>query len=95
MEVTLAVDNIKCGGCANSIQTKLAEVAGITEVSVDIEPGLVVFRADSEQAFEEAKAKLASMGYPETGSVAGVGAMGAKAKSYVSCAIGKMTNEDE
>ena len=35
--------------------------------------------------------KLKSMGYPEKGSVAGIEAGITNAKSFVSCAIGRMT----
>jgi copper chaperone len=35
--------------------------------------------------------KLKSMGYPEKGSVAGLAAGITNAKSFVSCAIGRMT----
>ena len=59
------VDNIKCGGCRNSI------VKGLSALP-DVE-------------------KLRSMGYPETGTAQGLGAAVADAKSFVSCAIGRLT----
>jgi len=45
-----------------------------------------------EPTIREAVAiKLKSMGYPEKGSLKGLDAGLANAKSYVSCAIGRMT----
>ena len=44
MRLEIQVDNIKCGGCANTIRTKLEE-AFEAPVSVDIEHGVV--RIDS------------------------------------------------
>ena len=87
------VDNIKCGGCANSINQKLLKVDGVQEVSVDIEKGQIsVITDDHSELFKQSvSARLQSMGYPEKGSVDGFDSVKAKATSYVSCAIGKMT----
>ena len=52
------VVNIKCGGCARSIDKAL-------------------------------RATLLRLGYPETGSAAGLQALAAKGKSFVSCAVGR------
>ena len=48
MEASIIIQNLKCGGCANTITKGLTEINGVTEVKIDV------------------------------------------AKSYVSCAIGKM-----
>ena len=62
-----------------------------TEVDVDIETGAVHLHGDPARR-PEAAALLAGMGYPETGSVRGVKAATARAKSFVSCAIGRIDN---
>ena len=59
MKHRFEVMNIKCGGCARSIERAL--------------------RADP--------------GYPEAGSAAGMKALKAKAKSFVSCAVGRLASE--
>ena len=69
------VENIKCGGCANSISQKLLTIERVERVAP--------FRAMILEA-------LARMGYPEKGSVEGLGSVKAKATSYVSCAVGKL-----
>ena len=62
-------------------------------LTVDIEQGIV--RIDSaKERRREIVARLASLGYPETGTAEGVRAATAKAKSFVSCAIGRMSGTD-
>ncbi len=93
MTLEIQVDNIKCGGCANTIRTKL-EQAFEAPVSVDIEQGIVRVDTTGERR-QEIVARLAKLGYPETGSAEGIEAASAKAKSFVSCAIGRMSGTDK
>lgn len=90
MYFEMQVENIKCGGCANSIQNLLDSLEGVSDTQVDIEAGSVSCTLESDTLKEQVKQCLLKQGYPEVGTVEGLGAMGAKAKSYVSCAIGKM-----
>jgi copper chaperone len=91
MSYAIAVENIKCGGCANSIRSKLLEQELAQAVEVDIERGEVRIEGNPEWR-DQATLALARMGYPEVGSVEGMKAAAAKAKSYVSCAIGRIDN---
>ncbi len=86
------VENIKCGGCVNSIQSKLKEIDGVTDVDVDIENGVVDIKtSDDNDATRDILAKaLLGMGYPEEGTAEGFSSVKAKATSFVSCAVGKM-----
>lgn len=93
MSYSIDVENIKCGGCANSIRKGLLEHQGVTDVVVDIEGGRVTIDGDDSQRDELAMA-LAHMGYPEVGSVEGLKAAAAKAKSFVSCAVGRIDSKD-
>lgn len=88
----VAVENIKCGGCANTIKNKLLAIPEIHQVEVEIQPGLVKISADLAQK-NQVVALLAQLGYPEVGSVEGLKSVGAKAKSFVSCAIGRMSED--
>lgn len=92
MQQFIDVENIKCGGCAHSIVSKLSALNGVESVYVDVENGRVSFFAESVLR-NQVKAVLLGLGYPETGSVEGVKAVGVKAKSFVSCAIGKVSKE--
>lgn len=91
MSYTIAVENIKCGGCASSIRSKLIERRMARSVEVDVDNGEVHIEGDAESRNEVALA-LAKMGYPEVGSVEGTKAAAAKAKSFVSCAVGRVDN---
>lgn len=90
MQLRLEVDNVKCGGCGRSIEKALLADARISRVSVDPAQGLVVIDADVDVR-ADAYAALAKLGYPERGSVEGLKAAAATAKSFVSCAIGRMS----
>ena len=88
MNMIIEVENIKCGGCVNSITGKLQSLPGVNAVEVDIEAGTVSIDGD-ESLRNDYISALAGIGYPETGSVNGLGSATAKAKSFVSCAIGR------
>ncbi len=89
MEQTIAVDNIKCGGCANTIKKKLTEQFSPNAIEVDIEQGVITLSADSLDMSAVEKTLL-GIGYPRQGTAAGLDNVKAKAVSFVSCAIGRM-----
>ena len=93
MTYQISVENIKCGGCASTIRSKLEAMAGVEKVDVDIAAGIVNVdgSADTRHAVTE---RLLKLGYPESGSAEGIAAAAAKAKSFVSCAVGRMSSDD-
>lgn len=91
MKTEIQVENIKCGGCAATIKKKLLTDERITDVEVDIELGLVMIESIAA-AESDFSSTLLAMGYPQSGSAEGIAAAKAKAKSFVSCAIGKVDN---
>ena len=91
MSYTIAVENIKCAGCASSIRGKLVDEELARAVDVDIDRGEVHVDGNPEWR-ERVIEALARIGYPEVGSVEGMKAAAAKAKSVVSCAIGRIDN---
>jgi len=95
MQIAIEVENIKCGGCANSITGKLMEDERIQTVEVDVDNGIVTLEANSDEVRTDAISSLLKMGYPETGSVEGLKAVKAKASSFVSCAVGRMSQDSE
>jgi copper chaperone CopZ len=78
------VDNIKCGGCMNSIKTALLKLNGVTAVEIFKEEDKVCVSGIAVEK-EVLVAKLSSLGYPEKGNNNFI----SKAKSFVSCAVGK------
>jgi copper chaperone len=91
MNIEIEVENIKCGGCASTIINKLGNADGVQDVGVDVESGMVTIDGDASRR-EQYAGILASIGYPEAGTVQGLGSAGAKAKSFVSCAVGRLNN---
>lgn len=89
MKTRIHIQNLKCGGCANTIIKNLTQLNAISDVEVDVEDSVVSFEMESEKDLEQVKTTLKKIGYPEDGEV---NSLGSKAKSYVSCAVGKMSS---
>jgi copper chaperone len=87
MNYTLEIQNLKCGGCVNTVTKELSKIDGITDIKVNDETSVVKFSSEVTEALDLVKSKLASIGYPVVGDD---NSIIDKAKSYVSCAIGKM-----
>lgn len=88
MQTTIYIQNLKCGGCANTITKGLNDIETVKNVHVNVEDSSVTFDYEMDEKLSEVKTKLKSLGYPEDGEA---NSLGSKAKSYVSCAIGKMS----
>ncbi len=80
----IEVVNIKCGGCAKSIEDALAK-NGLTKVKVDPSCQMVEFDGDETVA----EAVLTKMGYPKAGSEE-ANSLLKKAKSFASCMVGRV-----
>jgi len=91
MAYDISVENIKCGGCANTITTRLNEMDTIDSCEVDVEKGIVSINGD-ESSREQVTQLLLKLGYPESGTAEGLKAATAKAKSFVSCAVGRINS---
>lgn len=89
MKTTVYIQNLKCGGCANTITKNLSTLDDVSDVFVGVEEASVTFDYTAEHSLALVKETLAKLGYPEDGEE---NSLGAKAKSMVSCAIGKMTS---
>ena len=83
---TIHVHNIKCGGCANSITQAIAKFGTYQDIKVNVTDGMIELGHDASDDLTALKAKLASMGYPEDDPT-----MVQNVKSFVSCAIGRVT----
>ena len=89
MKTEFQVQNLKCGGCANTIVSKLEAMEDVEEVQVNPESGMVRVRYGSEPTAVMLREKLRTLGYPVLEDDNGVLL---KAKSYVSCAVGRFGN---
>jgi len=83
------VQNVKCGGCANTLITKLADEFGKIEVNLEVMPREITVEINEEKIPALRKA-LHSLGYPMADETLGfVHNTTAQAKSFLSCTIGK------
>ncbi|RAJ16400.1 heavy-metal-associated domain-containing protein [Olleya aquimaris] len=86
MKTSIIIQNLKCGGCAHTITTKLSEIKNITNINVDEEDSKVSFSYINETDAFTVKDALKSLGYP---SIDDTNSLTSKAKSFASCAKGK------
>ncbi len=80
------IENLKCGGCASTIIKKINSIEGVKNTEVNTEKSLVTFICN-DSLLNEVKNKLSKLGYPPVGDK---NTMLHKAKSFVSCATGKI-----
>lgn len=85
----IAIDNLKCGGCEASILKGLKSMDGVSKVAVNHANQTVEVDAPASLRGKITE-QLRHMGYPEQGSISGISAGLANAKSYVSCAVGRL-----
>lgn len=89
MQHVLTIDNLKCGGCAATITRSVSQLPDISDVRVDTDMSTVTFQRNSRDVDDVAK-RLDELGYPIQGTASGLHGAVAAAKSYVSCAIGRV-----
>lgn len=87
MKTTVNIQNLKCHGCANTITKRLNELEDVTNVVVSNDDDSVTFEYTQDTTIEKATKLLSQLGYPISGEG---NSLGKKAKSFVSCAIGRM-----
>lgn len=89
MTKVFQVENVKCGGCANTLINGLKEEFGDVFVNLDKFPREITVDIN-ENDEEKLKLKLRSLGYPlSSDDLSGLEKATTTAKSFVSCAIGK------
>lgn len=84
MNHTIDVENMKCGGCMHTITKALLELPNVRSVEIDQATGRIRVEGEIERAL--LVDRLNTLGYPELGN----NSMARRAKSLVSCAIGKL-----
>jgi copper chaperone CopZ len=90
MTELIKVENIKCGGCMNSIKTALLKLDNVQEVSIDRDTETISVSSALPLDRELLVNQLAKMGYPEIGN----NNLLLKAKSFVSCAVGNFSKSN-
>ncbi len=86
--------NVKCAGCAGTVKKALKEEFGKVDVNLEVEPRIITLVTDKNFNEENLRKKMKKLGYPfEDEELGTFEEIGTKAKSFVSCAIGKMDSE--
>ena len=89
MKQTFKVNNVKCGGCASTLKTKLMKNFGEVEVNLELMPREITLDIEEKEIIN-LRIALKDMGYPMSDEDLGFFEdSGMKAKSFVSCAVGK------
>ncbi len=88
MTTTISIENLKCGGCAATIKKGILAIDSVESIEVDVDTSEVIV-SHLENVVDKIKDKLSSLGYPESGDK---NTIVHKAKSFVSCAVGRLEN---
>ena len=95
MKKTIKVENVKCAGCASTLTNKLKDELGEIEVNLEVTPREITLDL-ADDKLDSLHDALKGLGYPISGESFGfIEDTSIKAKSFVSCAIGKVDNFKE
>ena len=67
MKHTIEIQNLKCGGCAKTIENYLGQIANLELGNIDIGTGSITINTTSEETLSLAEKKLQELGYPIIG----------------------------
>lgn len=84
----LQIQNLKCGGCANTIEDELSHLSGVSHVHVDHDNSSVKFQVEHVEDEVWVADKLIKLGYPPVGENNNAIR---QIKSYVSCMKGRVS----
>ncbi|TAH25895.1 MAG: heavy-metal-associated domain-containing protein [Cytophagales bacterium] len=84
----IIIANLKCSGCATTIQNELSKINGVNKVTVDIKTDSIDVE-HNDVSLDTLKERLYQLGYPEATEENG---LLLQIKSYASCMIGKVNN---
>ena len=87
MKKIFFIQNLKCGGCANTIKKEIEQIEGVSNVIVNTDDDSVKLNSvnDVDLLIVE---RLNKLGYPV---ITEENTILKKAKSYVSCMIGRVS----
>jgi len=90
MKTTLYIQNLKCGGCEATIIKKLSEIKNIRNITIKLQYSTITFDHETKEDVLEVEHVLSKIGYPPFGEK---NSLGKKAKSYLSCATGRLNKK--
>ena len=62
MTTIIKIQNLKCGGCANTIMKKISTIENVTNVNVNIEKSTVTFDSLTQNEITIVRHKMAVLG---------------------------------
>lgn len=89
MKTSIAIQNLKCGGCGTTIKNKLTALAGVENVDIDVEQSVVSFDYQDGDQPDVVHDLLINLGYPPEGAGNN---LKNKAQSFISCAKGRFAS---
>lgn len=90
MQQKFEVLNVKCGGCANTLKSSLQKEFGDVDVDLEVTPRIITLDIDNANV-PALRIQLKKLGYPMSDEdLSKFEDISTTAKSYVSCAIGKI-----
>jgi copper chaperone CopZ len=90
MKQYFEVLNIKCEGCANKVKNALREKFGQITIDLSKEPRVISLEVDDKK-IPLLREQMKKLGYPFSDEkLSNFENVNTKAKSFVSCAIGKV-----
>ena len=63
------VSGMTCGHCVSSVTEEISEIAGVTDVAVDLPSGAVTVTSDGELSADAVRAAVQEAGYEVTSGV--------------------------
>lgn len=87
MIVTIEIQNLKCGGCAHTIISSLEGLSNVEDVHINVASSELTYNCLTAEDKQVVAQKLKNLGYPV---IEDENSISLKAKSYISCAIGKI-----
>ncbi len=94
MQKSFKALNIKCEGCANTLKKAFKDEFGEVDVDLTKEPRVVTVDIKDETSELSFRKKMRSLGYPlEDEDMGAFTKSGLQAKSFLSCAIGKINQK--
>lgn len=87
MKKTFQIQNVRCGGCDNTIINALLKVNGVKNIAILPEENAITLTYKEAAVYENVRAKLSQIGHPVVGDK---NTLVKKATSYINCAIGKI-----
>lgn len=83
------IENLKCMGCGTTITDRINQLDGVGVDSIDLDGSTVHVNYSDIHERKEIVRLLKKLGYPEKGES---NPLMTQAKSYASCALGRMKN---